>query len=145
MNKQRRFLNITIFFAALVVLRPFGEAVLYDPLEIYFKNDYLKLPLPEMNLLLLGFSVSFKYLLNSLVSIQIIRYALMNEEYTEFAMKIYIWIYALLITFFLVLIIWEPSNSTLLLFYVRRFLMHPLLILILIPAFYYQELKLKKG
>ena len=129
----------------LVVLRPIGSALLYDPLEVYFQNDYLKWPLPEMNLLLLVFGVSFKYGLNSLVSLKIIHFALMNKEYTVFARKIYIWTFVFLLCFFIVLIIWEPSNSTRLLFYIRRFLMHPILVLILIPAFYYQELKLKKG
>ena len=145
MNKQQRFLYIILGFAALVLLRPIGEAILYDPLEIYFKNDYLTLPLPEMNLLLLGLSVSLKYVLNAFFSLLIIRFALMNREYTEFATKIYSWLYIILIIFFFVLIVWEPINSRLLLFYVRRFIMHPLFILILIPAFYYQELNVKKG
>lgn len=145
MNKQQRFFYLTLGFVALVLLRPIGVGVLYDPLEIYFKNDYLKLPLPEMNLFLLGLSVSVKYFFNAFVSLKIIRFALMNDEYTNFSVKIYLWLFLVFFSTFFLLIVWSPSNSTLLLFYVRRFLMHPLLILVLIPAFYYQELKFKKG
>ncbi len=145
MNRKERFFYIFLGFILLVVLRPIGETMLYDPLETYFENDYLKMPIPEMNLSFLGLSVSLKFFLNSIVSIGIIHVAFYTEEVTRFAAKIYWWAYVFLIVFFLILLIFEPSNSTRLLFYIRRFLMHPVLVLVLIPAFYYQELKLKKG
>lgn len=145
MNKRERFFYIILGFVLLVVLRPIGEALLYDPLEEYFQNDYLKISLPEMNLPLLGLSVSLKYFLNSIVSIGIIHCAFMEEENTKFSVKIYLIAFVVLIVAFFGLIFFEPENSTRLLFYIRRFLMHPLLVLILIPAFYYQELQGKKG
>lgn len=129
----------------MVVLRPLGTFLLYDPLELYFQNDYLNLPLPEMNLLLLGLSVSLKYLMNSAVSLGIIYAAFYNVEYSRFALKIYFWVYLILIFLFFLLMLLEPQNSTRLLFYIRRFLMHPLLVLVLIPAFYYQQLNSKKN
>ena len=132
-------------FILLVVLRPLGTFLLYDPLELYFQNDYLNLPLPEMNLLLLGLSVSLKYLMNSAVSLGIIYAAFYNVEYSRFALKIYFWVYLILIFLFFLLMLLEPQNSTRLLFYIRRFLMHPLLVLVLIPAFYYQQLNSKKN
>lgn len=135
---------IILGFVFLVLFRPIGEAVLYDPLEVYFQNDYLKLPLPEMNLPLLGLSVSLKYMLNSIVSVAIIHAAFFSWDNTKFAIKIYLWAFVFLISTFFLLILWEPENSTRLLFYIRRFLMHPVLVLVLIPAFYYQELKMKK-
>jgi len=143
-NRRERLFYISLGFVLLVLLRPLGEYVLYDPLEAYFENDYLKLPLPEMNVALLGLSVSLKYFFNSIVSVGIIHVAFYNKENTKFALKIYCWAFLFLIVFFFLLIIWDQSNSVRLLFYIRRFLMHPLLVLILIPAFYYQELKLKR-
>lgn len=140
-NKRERFWYIILGFVLLVVLRPVGELVLYDPLEVYFQNDYLKKPLPEMNLPLLGLSVSLKYFFNSLVSIGIIHCAFMDEGNTKFSVRIYLMAFVFLMLIFFGLILLEPENSTRLLFYIRRFLMHPLLVLILIPAFYYQELK----
>lgn len=135
---------ILLGFAVLVILRPIGEIFFYDPLETYYQNDYLKMPLPEMNLPLLGLSVSLKYFLNSIVSVGIIHVAFLNKNNTIFAIKIYALAYLILISVFFLIIVWEPINSARFLFYIRRFLIHPVFVLLLIPAFYYQELKHKK-
>ena len=46
---------------------------------------------------------------------------------------------------FWVLLNYELSLGYRLTFYIRRFLIHPLFLLILLPAFYYQKLKMRKA
>jgi exosortase F-associated protein len=77
--------------------------------------------------------------LNTIVSLAII-YALFSDfELTKFAAILYLIFFIVLITAFFALLNFSDYNNNFMLFYVRRFLIQPIFVLLFIPAFFYQK------
>jgi len=135
---------IIVLFCALVCIRAFQEQLFYDPFIAYFKNGYLQDPIPIFSGSKLLFHLIFRYGLNTLVSLAIIYLVFQNIEFLQFSVKFYAIAFIVLgITFFIILK-GELANGYLFAFYVRRFLIHPLFVLLLLPAFYYKQLTVKE-
>ena len=133
-----KILVIGFLFILLVGVR-FFESYFYDPLLNYFEYDYLHTSLPDLHVGKLLFHLFLRYTLNSLISLTIIWVAFGKKSYLKFSIYFYATAFiALLLTFFILVQINSQENN-MLLFYVRRFLIQPLFILLLLPAFYYQE------
>lgn len=127
----------------LLVIRAFENELFYDPFLAYFRNDYLVGALPDYDGSELFFGLGFRYLLNAVISIGIV-YALFQEgKLVAFTAILYVVFFVLLISAFFILINMETQNN-LLIFYVRRFLIQPLFLLLFVPAFYYQRRVSKK-
>ena len=123
----------------LIVIRTFESTIFYDPFLEYFKKEYAHLPFPEIHTIKLFFSLGFRYYLNSMLSIALL-YVLFNDrKFTKFSLLLYMILGSvLMISFFFVLEFFgEESKMTL--FYIRRFIIQPILLLLFIPAFYYQK------
>jgi exosortase F-associated protein len=141
-KKKLKFLHFFLLVACLLALafiRFFEETLFYDPFIRYFKNDYLNLPFPDFNSIGLFFSLMFRYLLNSALSLVIIYLLFKDVSLVQFASLLYILLYLLLILMFFVTLLLFDENSNLLLFYVRRFLVQPLFLVLFVPAFYFQK------
>jgi len=138
MNKYIRFLGAGILFFLLILVRAFQTKLFYDPFVVYFKNDYLHQAIPEFNLFKLYFNIFFRYLLNSFISIGII-YLLFQNQFLKFSLQFYTIAFVILILLLFVVLQFNLFDSYLPLFYLRRFLIHPIFVLLLIPAFYYQK------
>ena len=136
-NKFVKIGLIGILFLALIAIR-FYEGYFYDPLQAYFKYDYLHASLPEIDNLKLLVHLFLRYTLNSLLSILIIWVAFLKKSYVQFAFLFYILAFIVLLIAFWVTLLSHFENYYLFGFYVRRFLIQPLFVLILLPAFYYQ-------
>jgi exosortase F-associated protein len=141
-KKKLKFLHFLLLGACLFVLvfiRFFEETLFYDPFISYFKNDYLNLPFPDFNGIGLFFSLMFRYFLNSALSLVIIYLLFKDVSLVQFASLLYILLYLLLILMFFGTLLLFDENSNLLLFYVRRFLVQPLFLVLFVPAFYFQK------
>lgn len=129
--------SIIIFLLGLLIGVRMVEHLFYDPLNIYFENDYLHVSLPEINYIKLIMSMILRFLINSGISILIIWLIFKNTAYVQFSLKFYsIILLILLPTFFLLIL---NSDFYLPTFYVRRFLIQPLFVFLLIPAFHFQN------
>lgn len=138
-NKLRIFLLI-VFVLLLVGVRAFESQLFYDPFLVYFERDYEVLPLPEFDSLRLFFGLLFRYTLNAILSLGII-YVLFGEiEMMKFASILYVVFFLVLIIIFSGVIYFYANHNNLMLFYVRRFLIQPIFMLLFIPGFYYQKL-----
>ncbi|MCD0472976.1 exosortase F system-associated protein [Flavobacterium sp. EDS] len=138
-NKLRIFLLI-VFVLLLVGVRAFESQLFYDPFLVYFERDYEVLPLPEFDSLRLFFGLLFRYTLNTILSLGII-YVLFEEiEMMKFASILYVVFFLVLIIIFSGVIYFYANHNNLMLFYVRRFLIQPIFMLLFIPGFYYQKL-----
>ncbi len=134
-----RIVLIAILFLLLVGIRAYETTLFYDPFLNYFKNDYLTVSFPKFEGIQLFLSMSFRYFLNSIFSIGIIYFLFKDFELIKFSMILYGIFYIFLISFFFILIYFIDQKNAFLLFYVRRFLIQPLFLLLFIPAFYYQK------
>lgn len=142
-NKFFRYLFILIAFFLIIGIRFFEDALFYDPFLIFFKTDYQNKPLPNVDALQLILNLFLRYFANTLLSIAIIYLLFLNKTHVKVAFVLYLILFVLLIAIFSYLLFVSEHPNYLVLFYVRRFLIQPVLLLLLIPAFYFQKLTTK--
>ncbi|MBL4642924.1 MAG: exosortase F system-associated protein [Flavobacteriaceae bacterium] len=144
MSKKTRYILVFLLVSLLFVIRAFESDLFYDPLIVYFQNDYLYTKMPEVDLWRLAVNVLFRYTLNSLITIGVIQLVFEKKRFVKFAGFFLMLAFMLLIVVFVFLVRNEFEQGYLFPFYVRRFLIHPLFLLLLLPAFYYQKLNKNK-
>ena len=143
MDKKYRIAIILLLFLALVMVRAFESVLFYDPFIVYFEDDFLHSPIPVFSGRKLLLSMTFRYLLNTVISLAVIHIAFQNSSFTRFSVKFYVLAYVGLSVTFFIILKGELANGYLFAFYIRRFLIHPLFVLLLLPAFYYKQLTSK--
>ncbi|MEE9350317.1 MAG: exosortase F system-associated protein [Flavobacteriaceae bacterium] len=139
MNNSIRIILVVLLFILLILVRAFANDLFYDPFIDYFKNDYLHSELPQFDALKLGLNIFFRYILNTVISLGIIFLIFKNRQFLNFSLKFYLVLFLILVVLLFIIIKFNITTSYLPLFYVRRFLIHPIFVIILIPAFYYQN------
>lgn len=134
-----RIVLILFFFGLLFFVRAFELELFYDPLNSYFQNEYLYREIPSINRWKLLSNLFYRYTLNSLISIGIIYLIFRNKKMINFLLLFFTVAFILLTIIFFFSIRNNLEGGYLFSFYVRRFIIHPLFLLILIPAFYYHN------
>ena len=128
-----------LLFGLLFLIRAFEEDLFYDPLIEYFKNDYLYKSIPEINHWKLIVDMLFRYLMNSFISLAIIYMIFWQKSYVKFSGFVFMISFMILIVVFSILLKTEFESGYLFPFYIRRFIVHPVFLLILLPAFFYHQ------
>lgn len=123
----------------LALIRFFETQLFYDPFIVYFKSDYLQLPFPDFSFLKLIFYTLLRYVLNASLSLAIIYLLFKDVRLTKFAFLLYIILGFLLLIALTILLFFFDEKSNFILFYVRRFLIQPLFLVLFVPAFYFQK------
>ncbi len=144
MKKGVQIALIVVLFLLLIAIRAFSQNYFYDPFIAYFKQDYLHTAIPKVNFNSFFSNLFLRFLLNTSISLAIIYVAFYNLKIVIFAIKFYVIAFIVLGAGLFLLLKFSVVDGYLLIFYIRRFLIHPLFLLILLPAFYYQKLQLKK-
>lgn len=139
MRKVVKTVLVLGLFLLLVLIRAYGTKLFYDPFIQYFVNEYLARTMPEYDALKLFASLFFRYFLNTVVSLAIIYLCFERKPLVVFSVKFYSIAFVVLCVAYFFLLQVGFQNGHLLGFYVRRFLIHPIFLLILLPAFYYQR------
>lgn len=137
-----------VLFVFLVLLlasiRAFENELFYDPFLSFFRSEFNNKPLPMYDGFLLFVNLLFRYVLNTLISLVIIYVIFKDKALVKFASVLYVIFFLLLIiALFMVLFLLE-TKSSMTLFYIRRFIIQPLFVLLFVPAFYYQNRMSKK-
>jgi exosortase F-associated protein len=144
LQKGHRILIILLLFVLLVLVRGFANDLFYDPFIKYFIDDYLHKPIPVFSGSKLLLDLFFRYSLNTIISLLIIYVAFQNRNFVIFSIKFYIFAFVILIITYFIILKGELANGYLFAFYIRRFIIHPLFVLLLLPAFYYKQLTSKE-
>lgn len=139
LNNKFRLLILIVLVSFLAMIRIFEKSLFYDPLLNYFKSDYTNFPLPFLDNFKLFLGLFFRYLLNTIVSIAIIYVAFKDFGLVKFASILYFIFFIILIAIFFFVLSFYGEESKMTLFYIRRFLIQPLLLLLFIPGFYIQK------
>lgn len=139
-NKKTLFL-IALCVLALGFIRGFESRLFYDPFLAYFRNDYLTLPWPEFEKVPFVGSLTFRYVLNSFFSLLVLHLLFKDSKLTKFSLWLYIILFVVLLGLLLSILYFGSEKQNFIFFYVRRFLMQPLFVLLFIPAFYFQKLQ----
>ncbi|EJG00769.1 exosortase F system-associated membrane protein [Flavobacterium sp. F52] len=141
-NKIKIFATIAVVIG-FALIRTFERKLFYDPFLVYFNADFQSIPYPPVENLKLFAGLFFRYFLNSILSLGLIYALFQDRDILKFSLLIYSVFLVVFLLMFYIILEYFPGGSWLL-FYVRRFLIQPILILLFIPGFYYQLQKTKK-
>jgi len=140
MPKLTRYILVFILILVLMAIRGFEDVLFYDPYLTFFENDYLYIDNPRREVAKLVLFTSLRYLLNTMVSLGIL-YLIYNDKIMiKFSVVLYGLAYVLLLIPFLYFVINPRQEDYYLFFNVRRFLIQPIGLILLLPAFYYYKL-----
>ena len=140
LKNKKRLALLFLALLGLIVVRIFEQQLFYDPFLSFFKLDYQNKPLPTFDGAQLFFGISFRYLLNAFFSLSIIYLLFKEIQLLKFAALLFAVLFVILTLFFFSLLLFSKQPDYLVLFYVRRFLIQPLFLVLFIPAFYYQQI-----
>ncbi|MDR6761055.1 exosortase F-associated protein [Flavobacterium sp. 2755] len=137
-----------IFISTLVIccfglIRAFESSLFYDPFLDYFEKDFNNIKLPEVDSLKLFLNLLLRFVLNTALSLILIYTLFRDKGILIFSSFLYALFSVVLFAMFFIIVEYFPEKSWLL-FYVRRFIIQPIFVLLFIPAFYYQLQNLKK-
>ncbi len=143
MNNILRITGLLVLFALLIIIRAFENELFYDPYLTFFKNDYLYMDNPRREIFKLTLFTALRYFLNSILSLGIIYIFFRDWSMVKFAFLIYGAAFVILAPIFLYFVSHPKQEDYYIFFNVRRFLIQPLLLLLLLPSFYYHKIKFK--
>ncbi len=119
----------------MMMIRFYEKTIFYDPFISFFENDGLKYP--DFDPYLLFTHLLLRFSMNSILSLSIIKLIFKEKILIKNLIVIYTFLFIIFISlYFLLLFISEDYKM--ILFYIRRILIQPILLLLFIPAFYYK-------
>lgn len=141
-NKYIRYTIALLLIIGLILVRRFENILFYDPFIKYFafSGKYF----PELDLAKFNASTTLRFAINTLLTVLIIWFIFWKRNYVRFSILVIIIGFVFLLPLYNYLISTKFSSGEMIFFYVRRFLIQPMFVLILIPCFYYQEIQNKK-
>ena len=139
LNNKLRIIQLLLLVGLLVLVRTFENQLFYDPLLDFFKKDFAKLRLPSFNSTQLFLGLLFRYTLNTLISLGIIYVFFKDVTMVKFAFVVYYFFFIILVLAFFYIVYFVNEYTNWVLFYVRRFLIQPIFLLLFVPGFYYQK------
>jgi exosortase F-associated protein len=134
-----RLLIILGLILGFALVRYYEGVLFYDPFLNYFKGDFNHMPLPEFDVFRLILNLFFRYGLNMLISLGLIYVIFKDWMMVQFSFFLYLLSFFVLLIFFFLVINFYGADNNFLLFYVRRFLIQPIFVMLFIPAFYFQK------
>lgn len=140
MLKNKTTVLIVVFALILLAcIRAFESELFYDPFISFFKSEFYHKQLPFFFQDKLFLNLLFRYLLNSAISLVIIYFLFKEKQLLKLSFYLYTVLFLILIVIFFGYLNYTKNPDFMILFYIRRFLIQPLLLVLFIPAFYYQK------
>lgn len=127
----------------LIGVRALEDKIFYDPFLSYFHeaNKNLSFPSFEWGRLIAGHLLRF--VLNLVFSCLIIHFCFKNKQWTIQGAILITLIFLITFPIYLYCIYTQFEVGYLFSFYMRRFVIQPLILLLIIPMFYYRKQALK--
>jgi len=137
-----KILNWILVFAGilgLVSVRFLEDKIFYDPFLEFFKGDYKVSQIPDFIAWKLLLSHIFRFLLNLFFSAVVVHFMFLNKKWTLQAIALM----TIAFLFFFPIYLWclfsKMEIGYLFTFSVRRFVIQPIVLLLVIPIFYYRK------
>ena len=141
MHKLIKYIIIFGLVVLLALVRYFEDYLFYDPYLQFFENDYLYIDSPRREALKLTLFTTLRYVLNTVISLGILYVVFKDKSVVKFSVIIYGIAYLFLLAAFLYFVINPKQEEYYLFFNIRRFLIQPLILVVLLPAFYYNKIR----
>lgn len=139
LTNKKNIAIVSVLIFVLILVRAFESILFYDPFLKFFHGEIQNKPLPEYDGYKLFFGLFFRYLMNSVITVLIL-YLLFKEasivKLTSFLLIVF---FLMLMTTLFLILNFSSQPDYLFVFYIRRFLIQPLFLILFVPAFYYQR------
>lgn len=123
----------------LMGVRMLEDQIFYDPFLNYFHEGNKNIPFPEFEWGKLMISHLFRFVLNLFFSCIIIHFLFKNKEWTVQGAILICIIFFIMFPIYIYCISDRFDIGYLFSFYMRRFVIQPLIILLIVPLFYYRK------
>ncbi len=134
-----RWFLVFFGFAGLIAVRGLEDEIFYDPFLDYFKLADRSEVFPHFVWGKLIFSYLLRFLLNSIFSLIVIQWLFQNKMWTKQALWLIVLVFVIVFPIYLLCIHDRFEFGYLFSFYVRRFVIQPLTLILIIPIFYYRK------
>lgn len=122
----------------MILVYVFQIEIFYDPLN-HFQFNPQNPQVPEINSGKLVLSKSIRYLLNDTFGLMVIWGLFGNKKYLQFAVYVFLFGFLVLLPLYLILVTNFYVETRPFLNHLHRLVLNPVLMMLLIPAFYYQK------
>ena len=139
LNNKVLIIQLLFLVLLLALVRTFENQLFYDPFLDFFKQDFTNLSLPIVDSLSLFLALLFRYTLNTFLSLGIIYILFKDVAMMKFSLVLYCFFFIIFVVAFFYIIYFTNENHNWILFYVRRFLIQPIFLLLFVAGFYYQK------
>ena len=139
LNNKVLIIQLLFLVLLLALVRTFENQLFYDPFLDFFKQDFTNLSLPIVDSLSLFLGLLFRYTLNTFLSLGIIYILFKDVAMMKFSLVLYYFFFLIFVVAFFYIIYFTSENHNWMLFYVRRFLIQPIFLLLFVAGFYYQK------
>lgn len=136
---------VAVGIIGLISVRLLEDTIFYDPFLNYFHeaNKHVAFPKFEWGKLITGHL--FRFILNMLFSCLIIQCLFKNKEWTFQGALLIAIIFVITFPIYLYCIYDGFDIGYLFSFYMRRFVIQPLILLLVVPMFYYRKQVMSKS
>lgn len=138
MLKMLRWMLVVVGIIGLISVRASEDLLFYDPFLAFFKLEIQPETFPEFDWWPLAVSYLLRFLLNLFFSLVIIHFIFLRPLWTFQALVLMVVSQVLFTLIYFYLIREEFNAGYLFSFYVRRFVIQPLVLLVIIPLFYFR-------
>ena len=141
-----KILNWILVFVGilgLVSVRFLEDKIFYDPFLAFFKGDYKVAQIPEFLWGKLIISHFFRFFLNLFFSAVVIHFMFLNKKWTLQAVVLITVAFLFFFPIYLWCLYTKMEIGYLFTFSVRRFVIQPIILLLIIPIFYYRKKLMK--
>ena len=142
--KHWNWIGAALCVAGLIGVRYLENVLFYDPFLKYFASTSSNPAFPQFEWTRLIGSHLFRFLLNLIFSLGIVHFLFLNKKWTFQAMVLITLSFVLFFPIYLYSVYTEFSFGNLFSFYIRRFVIQPLPILLIVPLFYYRKNLIKE-
>lgn len=140
MKKAILVFGFIIGVISLMTIRLFEKELFYDPLLEFYEGDFQDKTFPDLGFWKYSINLAFRYLLNTLVSLFLVWIAFNNKMYIKFSILLFLILFLTGMLLFWIVENEITSEHYMRLFYIRRFIIQPIPVILLLPAFYFQNL-----
>lgn len=123
----------------LIGVRVLEDRIFYDPFLDYFHAGVKNIAFPEFDWAKLILSHVFRFSLNLIFSCIVVHFIFKRKEWTLQAAVLITLAFCITLPIYLYCIYNEFEIGYLFSFYIRRFVIQPILLLLIIPLFYYRK------
>ena len=123
----------------LISVRMLEDQLFYDPFLTYFHEANKHAQFPDFLWGKLILNHFFRFLLNLIFSAVVVYFIFKNKRWTIQAIVLMLLVFGLTFSLYLYCIYTKFEIGYLFSFYMRRFVIQPLILLLIIPLFYYRK------